>query len=276
MTVSGVPLTSIVLPTYNGEKYVRQAIEACLRQTRAELELIVIDDASTDGTAEVLTLFPDPRLRVVRHTVNQGLVASLDHGFREALGEYLTWTSDDNYHDLTALEVMAGILDRVPGVDFVYTAYLMVDEDGRVLRSGRTLPPEALDRDNCVGGCFLYRRRVYEAIGNFDPKAFLVEDYQYWLRVRERFVMKLVPELLYFYRVQGKSLTAKHGPEKVQGQVALVRRAFIPAWKHYFLLAEDRRYARHRFQALGNAAVSLALNPFNRAGWRILALSLLS
>lgn len=92
------PKVSIVLPTYNGARYLRQSIDSCLGQTYRNLELIVVDDASTDTTPEIIRSYQDPRIRVIRHEKSKMLPESLNTGFRAVSGDYLTWTSDDNYY----------------------------------------------------------------------------------------------------------------------------------------------------------------------------------
>ena len=170
------PLVSIVLPTYNGSRYIHKAIKSCLEQTYPHLELIIIDDGSTDNTAQIVQSFKDLRLNFIHLDQNQGHIAALNQGFARAQGQYLTWTSDDNYY---APQAMAQMLEELSEaqVDFVYTRYYVIDEDGNIQRTGRTEPPAYLDIDNCVGGCFLYRRQVYETIGDFNSEAFLAEDY---------------------------------------------------------------------------------------------------
>ena len=119
-------------------------------------------------------------------------------------------------------------LIRSSQVDFVYTRYYVIDEKGNIQRQGRTEPPAYLDIDNCVGGCFLYRRRVYETVGDFNKEAFLAEDYEYWLRVRAKFKMKKMDSVLYYYRNHPESLTGVHKEERVQEQVQKIRNRFLP------------------------------------------------
>src|SRR3989338_3726440 len=115
------PKISIVLPTFNGSKYIRQAIEGCLNQTYRHIELIVVDDCSTDNTPEIIRSFADPRIKYIRNEKNQRLPRSLNIGFAAATGDYLTWTSDYNQYLPTALEEMLRFLESRPDVDFVYT-----------------------------------------------------------------------------------------------------------------------------------------------------------
>ncbi|MBF0511770.1 MAG: glycosyltransferase, partial [Candidatus Omnitrophica bacterium] len=234
---------SIVLPTFNGARYIQESIASCLNQTFKNFELIVIDDGSTDNTLEKVKFFKDDRLKFIGLPTNQGHIAALNKGFSLATGDLLTWTSDDNYYARNALGEMVDVLDTNKGVDFVYTKYQVIDSEGEPLRIGRFEDPDYLDVDNCIGGCFLYRRKVYETIGDFNPEAFLAEDYEYWLRVRQKFHMKKLDKVLYFYRVHEKSLTGLHREEKVQEQVQKIRDKFVPKWKRLLMKIISRKFA---------------------------------
>ncbi len=200
------PKISIVLPTYNGSKYLRQAIESCLNQTYRHMELIVVDDGSTDNTPEIIRSYADPRIKIIRNEKNQRLPRSLNIGFAAATGDYLTWTSDDNEYLPTALEEMLRFLQSRPDVDFVYTDMLVLD-----LKTGQQTVKQCTHWtfyfENLIGACYLYPRRVYETIGEFDPRFEWVEDYDYWLRVEKKFTMRRLAKALYLYRDHPRSLT---------------------------------------------------------------------
>jgi len=225
------PKVTIVFPTFNGSKYIRQALESCLNQTYRNIELIIIDDGSTDNTVDIINSFKDERMHLIRFEKNQGHITALNHGFSVSTGDFLAWASDDDYFDLDAIRQMVLELNRHPEIDFVYTEYQVIDKDGNHLKAGRVENPDHLDIDNCIGPCRLWRRKVYETIGDYNQEAFLVEDYEYWLRVREKFRMKKMDAILFYYRLHEKSLTGVHGEEKVQSQVQKVRDRFIPKWK---------------------------------------------
>jgi Glycosyl transferase family 2 len=216
---------SIVLPTHNGSKYLKQSVESCLSQSHSNLELIVVDDGSTEDLRPVVSAFTDPRLRYVRHEKNAGIAAALNTGFALATGDYLTWTSDDNFYDRHAIERLGRYLQNHPGTDFVYASCFIINElkAGDTLRIRWVRPPEDLPRQNGVHACFLYTRRVYRDIGNYDSTAFLVEDYDYWVRVSKRFRMQRLFSPLYGYRYHKGSLTVKHGVDEVAYRFNVVK-----------------------------------------------------
>lgn len=218
------PTVSIVLPTYNGTRYIRQSIQSCLEQSYAHLELIVVDDGSAVDMRSIVGEFADHRIRYIRHQKNQGLPATLNTGFAAATGSYLTWTSDDNYYAPHAIARLAQFLRRYRHVDFVYSSQFIVDESQQgSTRVRHALPPSDLKRQNNIGGCFMYRRQVYAEIGQYDSGAVLVEDYDYWVRVSKRFRMQRILSPLYYYRYHDASLTSKHGVDDVARRFDVVR-----------------------------------------------------
>lgn len=208
------PLVSIVLPTHNGTRFIAEAIESCLGQTYRNLELIIVDDGSTDGTAGVVERYlqGDPRLRLLRHASNRRLPAALNTGFAHAAGRYLTWTSDDNYFRREAIEELVAYLGAHPDVDVVYSDCTLIDDEGT--SCGRLEvgdPDRLLSGDyNCVHGCFLYKREVHDALGGYAEDLFLVEDYDFWLRAANAFRLRPYRKELYYYRKHRDSLSSRY------------------------------------------------------------------
>lgn len=207
------PLVSIVLPTYNGTRYLDQAVRSCLDQTYTNWELIIVDDASTDDTPVRVAQYAatESRIRSVRHETNRKLPAALNTGFSLAKGEYLTWTSDDNCYRANALAEMVSFLISRPEVDVVYTDYTVIDEAGNPIKSVVVAPVEELVNRNCIGPCFLYRRTVQETLGSYAEDLYLAEDYDFWLRASALFQLQPLHKDLYLYRIHSSSLTSLQG-----------------------------------------------------------------
>lgn len=205
-------LISIVLPVYNGERFVSESIESVLAQTYQNWELLILDDCSTDHSAEIAKAYvhKDPRIHYYRNEENLQLPRNLNKGFSLARGDYLTWTSDDNRYRPRALEKMAACLDEDPKTQFVFASCRIIDGEGEEIEfiSVSQNSPKWIVGANTVGACFLYTRRVYEEIGDYNPELKLVEDYDYWQRIFARFKAKGIPEILYDYRMHPGALTS--------------------------------------------------------------------
>lgn len=209
-------LVSVVLPVYNGGSWLERSVRSCLEQTHRRLEVIAIDDCSTDDTPRTLERIAaeDGRLRVYRNERNLRLPGALNAGFARTEGALLTWTSHDNYFAPDAIATLADYLATWEDIDFVYSAYREVDErdreDPAILHRP---PPWMLRRRNIVGACFLYRRAIYENTGEFRRDLEYVEDYEYWVRVARRYRLMRLPYPLYYYRRHEQPMTAKANNE---------------------------------------------------------------
>lgn len=198
---------SIVLPTYNGAKYIRKSVDSCLNQTYKNLELIIVDDGSSDKTPEIIKSYKDKRTKYVWHEKNKGLPFALNTGFANATGEYLTWTSDDNYYADEAIEKMLTFLNT-KDCDFVYCDfYRFRDENPSDIKLVKLPDTLNLNSQNGVGACFLYTKKVKKVTGFYDVETVFAEDYDYWIRVSKNFLMHHIPEPLYFYREHVNSLS---------------------------------------------------------------------
>lgn len=216
-------LVSIVLPVYNGEQYIDKAVESIIGQNYKNWELILVNDCSTDRTLEILEKYSgkDGRIRIINNAHNMKLPASLNIGFENAKGSYLTWTSDDNIYEENALETMCKVLDSNPDIGMVYADFDGIDGEGNKAKRYCMHEPDDIFLINCVGACFLYRAEVKDKIGNYNPDKFLVEDYDYWLRIYSRFRMKHICESLYMYRFHEASLTSTRQEQIMERTYAL-------------------------------------------------------
>ncbi|NBK91500.1 glycosyltransferase [bacterium 1XD21-13] len=210
---------SIVLPVYNGEENLEKSIESILNQTYQNIQLIIVDDCSTDKTPDIINSFikKDSRICLIRNKENLKLPASLNVGFRYADGEYYTWTSDDNMYHESAIETMVNYLEENPTISMVYCNVLLIGRKGDILCKNELPDPEQLLFKNTIGACFLYRSEVANKVGEYDETLFLAEDYDYWLRIFQEGKIKHLGEFLYYYRCHENSLTStKHEMVKVQ------------------------------------------------------------
>ena len=210
------PLVSIVLPTYNGSRFLRKSVESCLQQTYSNIELILVDDCSTDDTGNMADEFKrsDSRVKVIHNKTNQKLPTSLNIGFGEASGKYFTWTSDDNYYAPNAIETLVKVLEENVQTDLVYADYYEIDDEGKVIgiKKFGDINKSLLKWLGC-GACFLYKAEVHFRNKGYNAATFLIEDYDFFLRasLHSKFFYLPVHEL-YYYRHHESSLTGTLAP----------------------------------------------------------------
>ncbi len=201
-------LVSIVMPVYNGEDYVEEAINSILNQDHSNFELIIVNDASTDGTDIVINSFKDSRITVLQNDTNLKLPKSLNVGFKMAKGDIHTWTSHDNILEENFLSSMInGLMSS--DADFVYSNYQIVDEKGRFIRTAMVEPTEQLVAGNCIGASFLYKSEIFTELGGYSEDKFMFEDYDFWVRCAENgFKMVIVEGSPYRYRIHKNQLSS--------------------------------------------------------------------
>ncbi len=219
----GSPLVSVILPVYNGESFVGQAIESALSQTWRNLEIILVDDGSTDRTLSVLEVYAarDPRVRITRQS-NGGVASARNRGLAEARGEFIAPLDADDLWEPTKIEQQVRrMLEEGEETGLVYCWWVWIDESGTVLdRSPRWRVEgdivETLLQVNCTGNASvpLYRRRCIEDAGGYDEtleqqNARGCEDWDVALKVAAHYRVAVVPALLVGYRRLPQSMSTQ-------------------------------------------------------------------
>ncbi len=220
-------LISVVLPVYNGGDILAESIESVLCQTYENFELIIINDGSKDNTLEIAEGYAqkDKRIRVLTQE-NKKIPRTLSRGFREARGEFLTWTSADNVMDNDFLEKMVGELKENPQTAMVWGNMRLINAKGKKLTkhgwfeypigSGNVIfPHNAFElntyANNTIGAAFMYRKSAAEILGCYSSYKHTLEDYDYWMRMNSLLTLRHTSFIkpVYSYRWHDGSLTAK-------------------------------------------------------------------
>ncbi|HEY9608847.1 glycosyltransferase, partial [Allocoleopsis sp.] len=214
-------LISIVITTYNGERYLGAAIESVLSQTRGDFELLIWDDGSTDDSVRIAQTYAkqDSRVRVVA-AVHQGRVQALKGAIAQTTGTYIGWIDQDDLLAAAALQETTAILDTNPEVGFVYTDYLDMEESGKIRGYGtRCHIPYSKERlllDFMTFFFRLMRREVFEQVGGLDESMTHVEDYDLCLKLSEATEVRHVKKPLYYYRCHGLSASQKYPRQQAE------------------------------------------------------------
>ena len=204
------PRVSVVMAVFNGERFVREAIESLQAQTLDAYELIVVDDGSTDATPLIVAAFAaeDDRIRLHSQT-NTGYPEALNVGLRLARGEHVAILDADDLAEPGRLERHLAYLDDHPEVGVVGGSLLLVTADGRPFYLA-TYPAtaeevrEALETECPMGHtATLARRAILEEVGGYRSGIPLAEDYDLWLRISERYPIVNLPDIVGRYRMHG-------------------------------------------------------------------------
>jgi glycosyltransferase involved in cell wall biosynthesis len=156
---SDKPFVSIGLPTYNGERYIRQSLDSLLAQDYENFELIISDNASTDHTAEICQeyLAGDERIRYYRNETNLGSVENGNRLFKLSSGKYFMWASDHDLWHPTYVSACVSILEEEPDVVLAYARTTLIDPDGNPLR----LLPDQIDTRGMADAVYRYKYIIW-------------------------------------------------------------------------------------------------------------------
>lgn len=203
-------LISIILPVYNGQKYLSRAIESCLNQTYKNIELIIVNDCSTDKTLEMVKSYAniDSRIKIINNKVNKKLPTSLNIGHQKACGNFITWTSHDNILKENFIERLLDSLIK-KNIDVIYSDYDVINEDGTIKRINESGSIEHQIFGNQIGASFMYRKKVFWELNGYNENLYLLEDFDFWLRASFKYNFFHLKENIYQYRLHNNSLTTK-------------------------------------------------------------------
>ena len=214
LTISG--LVSIIVPVFNGEPYLRESLDSIFAQTFSPTEVIVMDDASTDGTSNIVSYYGD-RLKYYRQSQNRGIYGNVNDGIALAKGEYIAVYHADDIYFPTMIEREVAFLERYPEAGAVFSSDIFIDVDGHEV--GRLeLPPEVSgetphDYRTIFNALLKYKNRflrcpssmvrasVYLEVGPYRDHEFLNNsDLDMWLRITQKHVIGILEEHLFYYR----------------------------------------------------------------------------
>jgi glycosyltransferase involved in cell wall biosynthesis len=183
------PDVSVVIPTHDRWPLVARSVDSALAQEGVSVEVIAVDDGSSDATAAELGARGDPRLRVLRHQAAQGPAGARNSGMAVARGDWIAWLDDDDVWAPDKLRAQLGAAEREQA-DFVYCDAVLVDREGRVLGMERGPEPgsfaEQIRVHNVMpGGCsnLVARAGAVQRAGSFDPQLRVLADWDYWIRL---------------------------------------------------------------------------------------------
>jgi len=241
---------SVVMPTFNRARFIPSAVASALAQTYADLELIIVDDGSTDDTARVLEpFFEDGRVRYFYQS-NQGQSVARNYALAQSSGEFIAFLDSDDLWCPDKLEKQLRAFDANPGVDIVHGDEVLINEQGEVISrknmrrySGRIT--RQLLADNSVSiTTALVKRRCFEEMGGFDTLVGVADDYDLWLRFSARYRFHYEPGIVASYRVMEAQISSDKRRRLAANEMII--RNFLKQYADE-LPRKDRRWGVSRF-----------------------------
>lgn len=225
--MSNTPKVTVLMPVYNGEKYLREATESILNQTYTDFEFLIIDDGSTDNSAELVESYHDPRIRLVRNGANLKLIETLNRGLKLAVGEYIARMDCDDISLPRRLEIQTGLLDRFPDVGVAGGRVRIVDERLQFIAAPER-PITVLQnrwrllyKTPLMHPTAVFRRSLALDLGGYSPDAVHAEDYDLWSRMADHCQIRQVPDIVLLLRKHDANIGAIFREEEKRTSVRI-------------------------------------------------------
>src|SRR5215207_66238 len=224
----GEPAVSVVTPVYNGERFLRPAIESVLAQTRGDFEFLIVDDGSTDGTPYILDEYArqDARIRVHRIS-HAGRPAAANFGCRQARADFIAALDADDLALPNRLEDQLQFLRRNDDVALLGGWALLINERGEAFGEDRLPTSDADLRQELELWCpfchstIVFRKRAVEAVGGYRVGLDQVDDYDLYRRISERYAVTNLAEFVAKYRISPRQGSAAYVEAQAVGLVAV-------------------------------------------------------
>ena len=249
---------TVLMPVYNGEKYLEESIDSVSGQTLSDFEIIIIDDGSTDNTRKIIEEFDDPRIRYFKNEKNLGIVDSLNRGIAEAKGKYVARQDADDISLPSRFEAQIKYLEKHPECVAVGSQMREIDKNGNFI-GWRLVPLWHKDIETLSlkgrGGQIphptaMCRTSALEKIGGYRKRYESAEDLDLFLRLAECGRLANLPNVLVYYRIHSKSISMNNREKQISTVEAIVsdalaRRKIVaklnPGWLFYLKMKIQKK-----------------------------------
>lgn len=226
-------IVSVIMPVYNCVAYIEDAVSCVLNQTFTDFELLIIDDASTDGTTTILKKFTDTRIKLILKPVNQGVSSAVNDGFRLAKGKYIARMDGDDVIVKERLEKQVDILDNNPNIYICGSLVQYFGNSNSVVSFKETheeIITELLLYCSICMGASMFRRKELSSYF-FDENKKSGEDYDFWTKVAWLGEIYNIQEVLLLYRMHDNQASKQHKQQQILDDIEI--RLFLFKKIHY-------------------------------------------
>ena len=206
-------IVSIIITNYNRCEFLDRAIRSCFDQSNSrniEIEVVVVDDGSTDESLKMLATFEDS-IKIVKHKKNLGVAAASNSGVKSCKGDFLLRLDSDDFLSKYSIQILSEILIENNEYGFVYSDHYRVDEKGFKIQKKKIMSNEDLFEH---GAGVLFRKEIFNKVGFYNETLKNCEDYDFLVRVISKFKGFYVPIPLYRYHIHGDNISLKEDRKK--------------------------------------------------------------
>lgn len=249
---------SVILPCYNGARWLSRAIESVLSQVYENFELVIVDDGSTDISKEIIASYlSDKRVRYVYQT-NRGFSAALNRGIRESSGDFIGFIGQDDLWLPDKLKLQIGHLTKHEDRDLVHSSYYSVDSEERIIGVVKAMVPDFFSKQELITRLFLnnfigfetvlVKRKCFDLVGFFDEHMMAFSDHDLWLRIAGNFNIGYLDKELVKKREHDFQLSKAKIAFALRDEFLIVKKAIE---RYPFLKKAEKEKLASLYYALG-------------------------
>ncbi|WP_271251632.1 glycosyltransferase [Pseudanabaena sp. Chao 1811] len=218
-----MPTISVVIPSYNHEKYISEALQSVLDQTYKDFEIVITDDGSSDKSVNLIKEFTDPRIKLFVFSENKGACLTVNNCIENSTGKFIALLNSDDVFLPNKLEIQLNFLNSHPEIGAVFSYAKIINDnsddfEGEHFYKNIFIQPnrnrfEWLNYFFYNGNCLchpsiLIRRECYENVGLYDPRFAQLPDFDFWIRLCQKYEIHIIPEELICFRVRDNEANA--------------------------------------------------------------------
>ncbi|MEH1965511.1 glycosyltransferase family 2 protein [Nostoc sp.] len=219
-----MPKVSVIIPSYNHEKYISETIYSVLNQSYQDFEIVITDDYSSDNTIKIIKKFNDPRIRLFCFPKNRGAAVAANNCIKEARGELIAMLSSDDIFTPDKLAKQVSFLEKNSDVGAVFSYAHIIDDDGNDFNQENHFYKQIFIQPNrnrfewlnhffFKGNCLchpsaLVRKKCYDELGKYDERFAQLPDFDYWIRLCMKYNIHVIPEELIKFRIRKNEANA--------------------------------------------------------------------
>ena len=242
------PKVSVIMSVYNGERYLREAIDSILNQTFKDFEFIIVDDGSIDRTLEILKEYAekDERIRIITNSENIGLTKSLNKAIKFAKGKYIARMDADDISLPERLEKQIEFMEKNPEVGLLGTAYYETNQEGEIIgRRNFSITNEKLKKVLIKYNPFFHssvmiKKTILDKVGLYNENIPTAQDYDLWFRIAKNYKLANLSEFLMKRRYTKEMISIKKENEQIfwaqKARIRAIQRGQYSKWAYFYLL----------------------------------------
>lgn len=241
-------LVSIIMPVYNNEKFILEAVDSIVKQTYADFELIIIDDASTDNTVNQIDSFRDNRIKLLQNHQHEGISSSLNKGIKLCNGELIARMDGDDVSSSSRLQKQVDYLKSNPDISICGSNIILINADGSfICEHNYNSDDEKIKTDLFFGKtslahpAIMFRKSMIEQFGTYDQSFDYAEDYELYCRLSPNISFHNMQDHLLLYRQHSASVSNSHTYQ----QRMLARSALKEHIKYYGIDCNETEFQAH-------------------------------